>query len=139
MSEHDLRAPDGSLLFHAHALACRDTGVVVLAPGFADHLVSLRLAWARPMIVNSCCRSSKHNIAVGGHPRSLHVYDTPHWPTRGTCAIDLEIADCHAAMNLALCAADLGWSVGVPRGGFIHLDRREIGGLKPSALFGYGG
>jgi hypothetical protein len=135
----DLRAPDGSLLFHHRELACKATDEVVLAPGFTDHLVALRLAWARPMIVNSCCRSSKHNIAVGGHERSLHVYDSPHWPTRGACAIDFKVSSPQEAMELMLCAADLGWSVGVPKGGFLHLDRRETGGLKPNALFGYGG
>lgn len=135
----DIRDDKGGLLFSHAELACKATGVVQLAPGFTEHLKALRLAWARPMIVTSCCRSAEHNAAVKGHPRSLHVYDTPHWPTGGTCAIDFKIADAYVAMELALCAADLGWSVGVPKGGFIHLDRRELGGLKPSALFGYGG
>jgi hypothetical protein len=132
----DVRDDNGGLLFSEKELACRCCGKVVLAPLFAGHLAALRLAWARPMIVNSCCRCSRHNISVNGHERSLHVFDTPHWPTDGTCAIDIRIKDGNEALNLALCAADLGWSVGVPRGGFIHLDRRDLVRL-PQALFGY--
>jgi hypothetical protein len=135
----DIKAPDGRILIPSSDLACPCCGGLTLAPGFADHLTALCLAWDKPVSVNSCCRCSKRNINVGGHARSLHVFDTPHWPTRGTCAIDLKTTNAQEAMKLMLCAADLGWSVGVPAGRFIHLDRREIGGLKPSALFGYGG
>jgi hypothetical protein len=55
------------------------------------------------------------------------------------CAVDLKIRDGIEAGELWFLAYSLGWSAGVPKGGFIHLDRREIGGLKPKALFGYGG
>lgn len=132
----DILDPKGGILFTHAELACRATGVVKLAPGFPEHLVALRLAWARPMIVNSCCRSRAHNAAEKGHPNSLHVYDAPHWPTGGTAAVDFRVTDGGVARELAILAFNLGWSVGVPKAGFLHLDRREIAGLQP-ALFGY--
>lgn len=134
----EIRDAQGRLLFSAAELACEASGAVVLAPGFAAALEKLRLAWDRPMSVTSCCRSAAHNAAVKGHPRSLHVYDAPHWPTGGTAAVDIKVEGTIEAGALAFLAYSLGWSVGVPKGGFVHLDRRELGGLPPKALFGYG-
>jgi hypothetical protein len=133
-----LRAPDGRVLFTPAELACRASGGLRLAPGFGDLLVILRLAYGQPMRVTSCCRSAAHNKAVGGDPRSFHVFDDPAHPTGGTCAIDIAAADAAIAHDLVAAAMRLGWSVGVPRQGvrFIHLDRRDLAGLPP-AVFGY--
>lgn len=134
MKTVDLR--DGDRLLFAHSeLACRATGIVKLAPGFGEKLVTLRKSLGRPMIVNSCCRSAAHNRAVRGHPRSLHVYDEPHWPTGGTCAIDIRATDPAYRILLTSLAIDQGWSVGVASG-FIHLDRRDFAGL-PQNIFDY--
>ncbi len=136
MSLTDIRAADGTVLFSAAELACRATGDGILAPGFAPKLIELRLAWARPMTVNSCCRSARRNVAVNGHPHSLHIYDAPFHPIGGTAAIDIAVAGVEERWDLGRLAYALGWSIGVPRGGFIHLDRRDLAGLSPG-LFGY--
>lgn len=139
MSRVDILRPDGpDILFRHEELQCRHTGQVVLAPGFAKKLALLRMTYARPLTVTSCCRSAAHNEAVGGHPRSLHVYDNPAHPTGGTAAIDLAVRDAAEAMAIAEVAIPYGWSVGVPKGGFIHLDLRTLFGM-PKGMFGYGG
>jgi hypothetical protein len=136
MDRVDIRRPDGpGVLFRHEELACRATGVVRLAPGFGEALASLRMIFGRPMIVTSCCRSEAHNRAVGGHPRSLHVYDHPYWPTGGTCAIDIKATDPTYRTLLARLAMDQGWSVGVAST-FLHLDRRDFVGL-PQNIFDY--
>lgn len=137
MDRVDITRTDGpEILFSHEELQCRATGVVRLAPGFAHKLAVLRMTFGKPMIVTSCCRSAEHNRRVGGHPRSLHVYDEPAHPTSGTCAIDIRNQGSGYTVLLIRTALDMGWSVGVPSGGFIHLDRRDIVGL-PQAVFGY--
>lgn len=130
-----IRAPDGTLLFAHQELACRATGIVQLAPGFADRLVELRLAYGKAMPVTSCCRSARHNASVGGAPDSFHVYDQSR-VAGGTAAIDIAVAGGAAARELVVVALGLGWSIGVPRAGFIHLDRRDLIGAPP-VVFGY--
>jgi len=124
----------GAVLFSKAELACKSTGIVKLADGFADRLVMLRLAYGKPMVVTSCCRSAAHNKAVGGHSRSLHVYDQNGHGLNGTAAIDIR-ATGHDAWVLAHAAMRDGWSVGVAKT-FIHLDRRDLAGL-PVSIFGY--
>lgn len=139
MSRVDILRPDGpGILFKHEELQCQHTGQVVLATGFAEKLAMLRMSYGKPMKVTSCCRSAFHNEAIGGHPRSLHVFDTPYHPTGGTAAIDIAVSDPAEALELGRKAISQGWSVGVPRAGFIHLDRRDLAGL-PQGLFGYGG
>lgn len=114
---------NGKVYFTESELRCKQTGIIKLAPGFAEALLSLRLVYARPMPVNSCCRSKDHNAKVGGNPRSLHVYDSPFWPTGGTCAIDIGITDATQRAELVKIALESGWWVGL-HSAFIHLDRR---------------
>lgn len=118
-------------------VACKSTGFILLHPGFMDALQALRAGFGRSMTVTSCCRTKAHNEKVGGHPRSLHVCDEPQHPgQKGTLAVDIAVANAVAARDLGLLALNTGWSVGVPRTGFIHLDRRDLVGL-PRGLFGY--
>lgn len=127
----------GEVLFGHAELACKATGVVRLGDGFAEALLLLRRRFGQPMRVTSCCRSAAHNRTVGGHPRSLHVYDAAmHAGQTGTLAIDIAVDDAAQACRLGEMALDMGWSVGVPKAGFIHLDRRRSLGL-PKGLFGY--
>ena len=130
----DVRIGDRVLFSHSE-LACPMTGIVGLAPHFDEHLAYLRMAFGHPMRVTSCCRSAAHNQAVGGHPRSLHVYDKPHHGLNGTAAIDIYSADASYALALVRLALEHGWSVGVSRN-FIHLDRRDLAALPPG-VFGY--
>jgi len=133
----DILSPvTGQVLFSHEELMCPETQVVKLAPAFARDLMLLRLSFGRPMIVTSCCRSAAHNAAVGGHPRSLHVYDRPAHPTGGTCAIDVRQGDGPYNAELIARALEAGWSVGIKGRVFFHLDRRRYVGLA-RVLFGY--
>jgi hypothetical protein len=92
------------------------------------------------MIVNSCCRSAGYNEQVGGHAKSLHVYDEPYHPTGGSCAIDIrtshltkEKAELYRRLLKEL-AWESGWSIGLYTN-FIHLDRRVDYTNKAQALF----
>lgn len=98
--------------------------------------MKLRILFQQPMVVTSCCRSKEYNRRIRGHPRSLHVYDTPHWNTGGCMAIDIFTPNGSYAWQLDKIAKNEGWSIG--RGvDFIHLDRRVDIGLDLS-FFGYG-
>lgn len=128
--------------FFSHAeLACRGTnccgGVVRLHSGFLEALDALRVEYGAPMALTSGCRCLAHNMNVGGHPRSLHVSDKEQHPgMQGTLAVDVRVSSAAEAHRLGMLAMNRGWSVGVPRGGFIHLDRRDFVNL-PAGLFGY--
>ena len=138
MSE-PIAGPDGQVLFRVDELACKGSGVLRLHPGFADELRTLRLRWARPMRVTSCCRSTAHNTAEGGAANSLHVYDVPSYPgQQGTLAIDVAVSDPVTRWELVFIAMGLGWSVGMPQKGrgFMHFDRRDMVG-QPRLLFDY--
>ena len=104
-------------------LACRATNKLILAKGFADKLLALRIKWDNSMIITSCCRSKEHNRQIGGNPRSFHIYDHPHYTTNGTCAIDIAVSEGAARGRLIHLAWSLGWSIGINKR-FIHLDRR---------------
>lgn len=128
--------PAGRTLFTADELRCKGSGLLILAPGFASHLRTLRLQFGEPMPINSACRSAAHNAAERGHPRSLHVCDAPAHPTGGCCAIDVRTTDPAYRARLAEIALRLGWSVGV-NPAFLHLDRRSDYGVGPQAMFLY--
>ncbi len=125
----------GIVLFSHDELKCPETGSVRLAEGFASELARLRVAFGRAMGVNSCCRSKAHNQAIGGHARSLHVHDQPHYKIGGAAAVDIAAPDTLYMRELLVHALRLGWSVGVGKG-FVHLDRRDLAELLPGA-FGY--
>ncbi len=131
-----LIGPGGVVWFSRAELACKATGQLRLAPGFADALLALRGRLGRPMIVTSCCRSVDYNRSIGGHRRSLHVCDQPYHPIGGAAAIDIA-RDPDEAPRLVELALVLGWSVGISLS-FIHLDWRDLARL-PRRIFGYGG
>ena len=123
------------LLFSHKELQCPATSIVQLADGFAFALRDLRVAWGRPMKVNSACRSRDHNTAIGGHPKSLHVYDASAHGLNGCAAIDIALADPAQRGTLVILAWGMGWSIGHAKT-FLHLDRRDLAGL-PQGMFGY--
>jgi hypothetical protein len=128
----------GKIYFSHKELACRSTGVTKLDPQFAIALLDLRITYARPMKVNSCCRSKAHNVEIGGHERSLHVYNFPYHEVDGAAAIDIAWPNNQGdRLDLLRTAVEMGWSVGVAKWG-LHLDRRDLAGLPPTA-FGYSG
>ncbi|PCJ23198.1 MAG: hypothetical protein COA94_08490 [Rickettsiales bacterium] len=109
--------------FKHKELACPQTNQLILADGFAAKLLQLRIAFNQSMIITSCCRSKAYNREVGGHPRSLHVYDKPYHNTDGTCAIDIAVTNTTTKAQLMQLAWNLGWSIGINEK-FLHLDRR---------------
>lgn len=132
------------VLFSETELKCRcgECGPLVLAPGFANAAVTIRISFGRPMTVSGPGRCRKHNQDEGGHPRSLHVFDHPYWPTSGMAAFDIAMRDGRYNLHLIGLAEQQGWSVGVNYAKkFIHLDRRidhipAWKGTDPT-LFGY--
>ena len=123
------------ILFTFDELACPKARVALLANGFDYHLLRLRTAYGRAMRLTSACRSSVYNTSIGGHIRSLHVYDNSHWLGRdgGCCAVDVAIGPGPDRHDLVTLAYDLGWSVG-HASHFLHLDRRDMAGLEPSSF-----
>lgn len=107
--------------FTLNETQCKATLTTRFADAFPDALVRLREAYAKPMPVISCCRSSAHNSNVGGAPGSLHIYDT----REGTCAVDVSIQSGSERAALIKTALDMGWSVGVKQG-MVHLDCRTL-------------
>lgn len=127
----------GKVLFHEWELVCPCCGKGVLAPGFDYHLVYLRVALGFPLIPTSCCRCDQHNEEVGGHPKSLHNFETCFHPTEGTAAIDFRVTDGSQRAQLVQKAMSLDWCVGVD-GNLVHLDRRrDFIHNKPLVLFTY--
>ena len=117
-------------------LACPATNKIVLAKGFADNLVNLREHFNKPMPLTSACRSKEYNRKIGGHYRSLHVYDFPAHPTGGNSAVDVKMTNGSTKGDLVCLAWQLGWSVGIHRD-FLHLDRRSDYTQLPQAIFTY--
>lgn len=124
---------NGRTYFSENELRCKGTGKIQLGHGFAEKLLELRLKWNKPMSVTSACRSVEHNMAVGGAARSYHICDDDR---NGTYAIDIVSTDANERVALAQLAMSLGWSVGISRRGFIHLDMRTLLG-EPQVIFGY--
>ena len=122
--------------FTEDELKCPDTGIVGLAKGFGGALDALRESYGKPMVINSGCRSSKYNDSIGGHSRSLHVYDEPYHPTGGCCAVDVRMHDSGDRAKFVEKALVHGWSVGVAKN-FIHVDRRSDYINYPQVLYVY--
>jgi hypothetical protein len=124
---------DGRTYFTEDELKCKGSGKIILADGFADKLLELRLAWGKPMTPTSVCRTIEYNKKVGGAPKSQHICDDE----RGGCfAIDIVSVDANERVELVKLAFSLGWSVGISNRGFIHLDARTLRG-EPQVIFGY--
>ena len=99
--------------FSERELACKGTGMFNMSERFLGELQNLRTRFGRPMEPTSACRSKEHNENVGGHPRSLHVCDDPHYEGQDGCiAIDIEIQNGGYRGDLVSIAWSLGWSVG---------------------------
>ena len=123
--------------FSDKELNCNGSGGLKLAPEFDEMLYELRRNVGEPMIVTSCCRSRDYNKKVGGHNRSLHVYDYPAHPTGGTCAIDIRRKSKLYDLKLILEAWELGFSIGL-HPAFLHFDARtDVLGFN-QAVFSYG-
>jgi hypothetical protein len=117
--------------FTKEELACRSSGGLLLADGFAEKLLQLRTEFSRPMPVTSCCRSREYNHKISSTPNSFHIYDHPRHGFIGTCAINIAIKNPTGKGDLMSLAWHLGWSIGFNKN-FLHLDRRsDYTELKP--------
>jgi uncharacterized protein YcbK (DUF882 family) len=121
--------------FTEDEMKCPSTGDFKLADGFLERLEELRGVYG-PMRITSGARSDAHNKRIGGHPRSLHVYDNSFHNTKGCCAVDVHVLNRTQKGNLVADAWNLGFSVGVGFN-FVHVDdRTRILGL-PQTLYTY--
>jgi hypothetical protein len=122
--------------FTKKELACRSTGGLLLADGFAEKLLTLRTKFGKLMPVTSCCRSKEYNRKIGGAPDSFHIYDSARHGFTGACAIDIAIKDPTDKGDLMSLAWQLGWSIGFNKN-FLHLDRRSDYTELKQMVFGY--
>lgn len=111
----------GQVYFTPEELRCKGSGLLNLKEGFASALERFRTTWAKPMKVNSCCRSTAYNKKVGGAQKSYHICDDLRG---GCCAIDIAITNAEERAAFVQLALQHGWSVGVNKS-FIHIDRRN--------------
>jgi hypothetical protein len=110
--------------FTEDELRCNGSGKFSLADGFADKLDELRHVYGKPMIVTSGCRSHEYNQQIGGHPKSSHVFNSPHRDFKGTYAVDVAMNNSADRARLVKLALKRDWCIGIA-GTFIHLDRRR--------------
>ena len=119
---------DGTNFFTRTELACKHCGAMKFHPGFIDRLHLLRATFNEGMMPTNCCRCAEHNAAVGGHPHSMHVCDTPYWAIagqQGTLALDVVAPDGPYRARLFCTMWSLGWSIGWGNG-FLHGDMRIL-------------
>lgn len=123
--------------FSRDEIASPESGIIRVPLNFLLALEALRQDFGQPMIVNSACRTSIHNVAVGGHRRSLHRCDVEHRSSgvEGTLAVDISAQDGWQRGTLFARAWAAGWSIGWG-GTFLHLDKRTWVGL-PQNTFNY--
>jgi hypothetical protein len=123
--------------FSREELACRcGCGLVRFHPGALEMLQIVRDDFGEGMIVRSACRCRQHNVAVGGHPRSLHVGDFPHHPTLGCLAFDIEADAAYRGRLFTIMwrrGFSIGWNDLLK---FLHGDLRTMIGM-PQTTFAY--
>lgn len=104
----------------------RDGARLQVHTDFLDRLERLRVAFGKPMLVNSGYRSPAHNAKV-----SSTGYTGPHTTGR---AVDIAVRgeDAYVLTSLALLHGFTG--IGIAQKGhgrFVHLDDLPIGGAHP--------
>tara|TARA_R110000782_G_C14819205_1_gene413807 strand:+ start:18235 stop:18639 length:405 start_codon:yes stop_codon:yes gene_type:complete len=120
--------------FTEEELACPTTGNLILQEGFIEDLEELRVAYAKPMVINSGCRSYAHNekLLQDGLPAaksSLHLIGNRKYATN-TLAVDLAKPNIFDQARFIEIALRLAWTVRVANT-FIHVDQRtKYTGLK---------
>jgi zinc D-Ala-D-Ala carboxypeptidase len=100
--------------FSPAEIACRGSGTLRIDERALDKLQALRDRLGKPLIVRSAYRSSAHNRAVGGAPRSKHMDGT---------AFDIAMAN-HDPVAFEAAAREVGFlGFGFyPRSDFMHID-----------------
>ena len=118
--------------FKAHELATRDTSEIRLDTYLCIHLPWLRHTWGKPLILNSACRTTKHNADVGGNVNSFHLMHNPKYNTTGCAAVDIawKAWSEEKRKDFVALVAELGWNYGTAST-FIHIDRGQDHGKPP--------
>lgn len=99
--------------------ACKGTGRISVETAFMDRLEQLRMAFGKPLAVNSGYRSPEHNVVV-----SQSGKDGPHTTGR---AVDIRIYG-KDALDLVVLAYGAGFTGiglqqhGAPERRYVHLD-----------------
>lgn len=124
--------------FSKAELVCTHCGEGRFHPGFLLSLEALRVDLGLPMKITGPSRCKAHNAAVGGHPKSLHIFDEPqHVGQQGALGLDVEASDGAYRGKLFSMAWKHGFSIGWnAKRKFLHLDRRDLIGL-PATTFDY--
>lgn len=122
--------------FSRDELSCRcGCGLAQFQSGFLDKLEELRVAYGKPMQINSACRCAKHNARVSplAPRRSLHIGDAETRPGhKGAMAVDVAVSGADKG-ELVAEAWRRGWSVGWNKA-FVHLDRRVDIGMSQTTF-----
>jgi len=115
--------PQFSEHFTMEEIACPCCEVIKLAPGFIFDLEDVRRECRVRMDITSCCRCHKHNDEVGGHERSLHLFDNEVHET-DTCGVDIKRpANSFYFHMLIKALIKFGWSIRIYKT-HIHADKR---------------
>ncbi len=114
---------DISKYFNDEEMACPCCGDIKMDERFLEMLLKFRIAWAKPMHVNSAYRCLKHNAEVGGSPGSKHTIGE---------AIDISVVGSERFAFIKLAIKTGFGGIGIART-FVHLDSRK----KPFALWTY--
>ena len=116
--------------FKREELAAGD-GSFKLAPGFSEKLVQLRIAYGKPMIITSGCRTKADidRLIQRGYQaseNSFHLIDNEKYKTKGCCAVDiawpLDKKDVYEFIREAI---RLEWNIRIAPFSYIHIDRRK--------------
>lgn len=112
---YDWRWPN----FTPKEMTCKHCNALIIVDDFMDRLQRLRIAFKKPIVVNSAYRCSKHNAAVSSTGPT-----GPHTTGR---AVDIKVNG-QDAYDLVKLALSLGFTgVGISQKGdwgsrFVHLD-----------------
>lgn len=88
--------------------------------GLVIALEKIRIAYGKPMKINSGIRCPYWNKKEGGKLLSFHL------PAQGCMAADISMKDRRGKILIVKMALELGLSVGASYRTFIHLDNRPV-------------
>jgi zinc D-Ala-D-Ala carboxypeptidase len=99
--------------FKPREIACRGTGEIMLDFDALDKLQDFRITVGVPFTPNSAYRSISHNKAVGGSPKSMHLYGR---------AFDIPIKAGLTREKIKRAAAEVGFTGIGDYANFVHID-----------------
>lgn len=102
--------------FSAAELDCPHCGKCVMQPAFMAKLEQLRVAYGKPITINSGYRCPEHNKAVGGAPKSYHMQGR---------AADIAVPNKSERYKLVKIAMQLGFAGIEISKAHLHVDNRD--------------